>query len=103
MPVHDWTRVDAGIFHDFHNVWIAELRNVLNRGLLPSGYYAITEQHAGKYVADVLTLHAGTKTTEPPPRLTNGGVAVAESAPRVRHQLTLSASARSRRKTLVIR
>ena len=18
MPVHDWTRVDAGLFHDFH-------------------------------------------------------------------------------------
>jgi hypothetical protein len=30
MPVHDWTRVDAGIFHDFHNAWITELRNVLN-------------------------------------------------------------------------
>jgi hypothetical protein len=21
-PVHDWTRVDAGIFHDFHHAWI---------------------------------------------------------------------------------
>ena len=38
MPVHDWTRVEAGIFHDFHNVWIGQLRNTLNEGLLPEGY-----------------------------------------------------------------
>ena len=35
MPVHDWTRVAAGIFHDFHTVWTGALRNVLNEGLLP--------------------------------------------------------------------
>ena len=23
MPVHDWTRVDAGLFHDFHQGWTA--------------------------------------------------------------------------------
>ena len=39
MPVHDWTRVDAGIFHDFHNAWLTEIRNVLNNGALPEGYY----------------------------------------------------------------
>jgi hypothetical protein len=22
MPMHDWTRVDAGIYHDFHHEWI---------------------------------------------------------------------------------
>jgi hypothetical protein len=21
MPIHDWTRVDAGLFHDFHQVF----------------------------------------------------------------------------------
>ena len=45
MPVHDWTRVDSGIFHDFHNAWTIELRNALNGGLLPSDFYALTEQH----------------------------------------------------------
>jgi hypothetical protein len=44
MPIHDWTRVDAGIFHDFHLGWIAELRRALNGGLLPAGYYALAEQ-----------------------------------------------------------
>ena len=26
MPIHDWTRVDAGIFHDFHHDWIFTLK-----------------------------------------------------------------------------
>jgi len=46
MPIHDWTRVSAGTFHDFHNAWITELRNALNGGLLPRGFYAQGEQHA---------------------------------------------------------
>jgi hypothetical protein len=64
MPVHNWTRVDAGIFHDFHNAWILELANALNGGLLPASYYALTEQHAGKFVADLLTLDS-TKPKQP--------------------------------------
>jgi hypothetical protein len=36
MPVHDWTRVDAGLFHDFHQGWTVALRNALNAGMLPS-------------------------------------------------------------------
>ena len=35
MPVHDWTRVEAGIFHDFHVAWLPEIRKALNGGLLP--------------------------------------------------------------------
>ncbi|MDY3552773.1 DUF4058 domain-containing protein [Gemmata sp. JC717] len=57
MPLHDWTRVDTGIFHDFHLAWIAEIRRELNGGLLPSGYYALAEQVAGGGNPDVLTLH----------------------------------------------
>ena len=56
MPMHDWTRVDDGTYHDFHTGWIAELRKVLNRGTLPKGYYALAEQQAGDYGPDVLTL-----------------------------------------------
>jgi hypothetical protein len=40
MPVHDWTRVIARTWHDFHLGWIVELQRVLNGGLLPSTYYA---------------------------------------------------------------
>jgi hypothetical protein len=63
MPVHDWTRVEAGIFHDFHTVWTGLLRNVLNEGLLPQGYYVLAEQHAGRRITDVLTLHASPEPT----------------------------------------
>lgn len=56
MPVHDWTRVDAGIFHDFHHAWIEELKRALNGGLLPDDYYALAEQYTGRFGPDVLTL-----------------------------------------------
>src|SRR5687767_5101670 len=48
MSVHDWTRVSAGTFHDFHVGWIGELRKALNlnRGILPEGFYALAEQLA---------------------------------------------------------
>ena len=56
MPIHDWTRVNPGIFHHFHLEWIGDLSRVLNRGLLPSAYYALAEQIAGGFGPDVLTL-----------------------------------------------
>jgi hypothetical protein len=56
MPIHDWTRVEAGIFHDFHHAWIEELKRALNRGILPDGYYALAEQFAVGLGPDVLTL-----------------------------------------------
>ena len=56
MPLHDWTRVTAGTFHDFHSAWITFLRQSLNGGLLPPDYYAMGEQVAGSIHPDVLTL-----------------------------------------------
>ena len=56
MPIHDWTRVDAEIFHDFHHEWISTIRRTLNGGLLPKDYYALAEQQAGGFGPDVLTL-----------------------------------------------
>jgi len=104
MPVHDWTRVEAGIFHDFHIVWTAEIRNALNGGILPSDYYALVEQHAGRFVSDVLTLHAGQPGQESSPHPpSSGGIAVAEAPPRVRRKLTSPETYRERRRTLAIR
>src|SRR3954470_22920323 len=88
MPVHDWTRVEAGIFHDFHNAWLTELRDALNNGGLPQDYYALTEQHAGRWIPDVLTLHAPPREGAAEPAA-GGGLAVAESPPRVRRKLTI--------------
>ncbi len=56
MPVHDWSRVAAGIFHDFHHAWIEEIKRALNSGLLPSDYYALAEQRTAGYGPDVLAL-----------------------------------------------
>ncbi len=105
MPIHDLSRLNAGTFHDFHNSWITELRNVMNGGLLPAGYYAQGEQWAGKINADILTLHAGN-----PPSVdqipSGSGVAVMEEAPPVvsyRVAASESAHVRAARRTLVIR
>ena len=56
MPIHDWTRVSAGIFHHFHQQWISAISNALNRGILPPEYYALEEQIAGGFGPDVLVL-----------------------------------------------
>ena len=56
MPMHDWTRVEAGIYHAFHHDWITELARVLNGSLLPDEYYALPEQQAAGFGPDVLTL-----------------------------------------------
>jgi hypothetical protein len=56
MPVHDWTRVDAGIFNAFHHSWIEEIARALNRGLLHGDYYALPGQFAAGFGPDVLTV-----------------------------------------------
>src|SRR5262249_7409992 len=56
MPIHDWTRVRANRFHDFHQRWTIAICNVLNGGRLPPGYFAMVEQKAGGPEPDVITL-----------------------------------------------
>jgi hypothetical protein len=41
MPIHDWTRVDAGLFLAFHQSWIIVLARALNTGVLPVDYFAL--------------------------------------------------------------
>lgn len=104
MPVHDWTRVEAGIFHDFHVGWIPEIRKALNGGLLPEGYYALAEQHAGRAIADILTLHASSEGSGPlpfPPA--TGGTIATDAPPRVRWRQTIESSLVARRRTVAIR
>ncbi len=82
MPIHDWTRVNAGIFHDFHHAWIEELKRALNHGILPPEYYALAEQHAAGFGPDVLTLQGNQESEDAGsrPRAGQGGVLV--GAPR---------------------
>lgn len=65
MPIHDWSRVDANLFHDFHQTWCITIRNALNSGLLPSGYSALVEQHTGGLIPDVLALQRGAPRRRP--------------------------------------
>jgi len=79
MPVHDWMRVDAGTFHHFHHSWIEEIQRALNKGLLPSDYYAMSEQIAGGLGPDVLTLHRPASRSASTP--TPGGAVTLDAAP----------------------
>lgn len=80
MPIHDWTRVSAGIFHHFHQRWIAALCDDLNGGRLPAGYFALTEQVVGGPIPDVLTLQSPVG----PLQESNGGVSTATVPPKTR-------------------
>jgi hypothetical protein len=104
MPVHDWTLVDAGIFHDFHLAWIAELRRILNGGLLPEGYYALAEPLAKDVSPDVLTLQAKDATKDSSGRSGRNGTTTTLPAPRVRFTAKLQNSGYTRKaRRLVIR
>jgi hypothetical protein len=104
VAVHDWTLVDAGIFHAFHVVWTGQIQAALNGGMLPEGYYALVEQHAGAAIADVLTLQAKVapaRSNLPPPG--SGMAAVAEAPPRVRRQQTVGSPAALRPRSVAVR
>lgn len=105
MQMHDWTRVEAGVFHAFHSRWTTYLGDALNAGILPGPFYALPEQHLGRRIADVLTLHSG--DSEPLgknfPPTEDGGVAVAEAPPRVSRTLVLTPTMKKLRRTLAIR
>jgi hypothetical protein len=105
MPVHDWSRVQAGTFHDFHSAWITHLKEALNGGLLPEGYYALAEQHAGSRIADVLTLHIPEPFSAPVDSAGHGGVVLLDAPPRVDRKLVASPAStyRTLRRTLTVR
>jgi hypothetical protein len=101
MPVHDWTRVDAGLFHDFHQAWSITLRNVLNGGLLPKGYSALVEQHAAGVVPDVIALQRRARPNRPAEP--TGGAVITAVPPKTRHVIRAqleSAAARGNRITI---
>ena len=101
MPIHDWTRVDAGTWHAFHVSWISELQGALNDGILPEGYYAQAEQVIGPYGPDVLAMQSSGPKEAPSPNGMNGqngaggslhqpepgGIALATSPPQTQIQM----------------
>ncbi len=90
MPVHDWARVSAGTFHDFHYSWVLEIKRALKRGLLPRGYYVMAEQVSGDLGApDVLTLQGPRATPESEEPL-SGTVTLTDTPPAVHTRTTIS-------------
>jgi hypothetical protein len=83
MPIHAWSKTDAGLFHHFHQRWIGNLCDGLNT-VLPPGYFALSEQVTAGPVPDVLTLKlAGGFLKDSDPR-SNGGLPLATAPPRTR-------------------
>lgn len=87
MPVHDWTRVSDGVFHQFHQGYVSRLTDRLNAGLLPDSLYALLDR---KYLVkdmpdpldqtpDVLAV------TAPGADEPAGGLSVLTAPPAVRH------------------
>jgi hypothetical protein len=120
MRIHDWTQVTAGTFHDFHSAWITHLKEALNLNLLPPGFYAMAEQHAGWIIPDILTLTSPEWATSdrvesnPEDYAVNdnsnispplGAVALADAPPQVSFRSVPSEAAvyREKRRTISIR
>lgn len=87
MPVHDWTRVVAGNFHDFHQRWITALCNSLNDGRMPDDFYAMSEQIADEVKPDVIAVEARARhySSLDPDRLSDRAIAVLSHPPRVKY------------------
>lgn len=76
MPMHDWTRVQSGLFHEFHQSWSVRVKDALNSGLLGKEYYALVEQKVDGPEPDVIAVElkkpgktrseTTTATLEPP-------------------------------------
>lgn len=98
MPMHDWGRVEAGIYHAFHHWWISDISDALNRGLLPDSLYALPEQVAAGFGPDVLTLQG-----EPDPDVPGGGgpATLTRTKPTAKQTATRVGGLAARRKSLV--
>ncbi len=44
MPIHDWSRAEASLFHAFRHRWLGALCDAMNDGLLPEDHFAMIEE-----------------------------------------------------------
>src|SRR5437762_635076 len=107
MPMHDWTKVEAGIYHAFHHRWISAISDSLNAGLLPRDFYALPEQQAAGFGPDVLTLQGEPPDDEDDAPEVGGGTATM-TALRARPQARFTAQTaaefyRRKKSSIVVR
>jgi hypothetical protein len=84
MPIHDWNRMPAGLFHDFHQTWTIQLKAVLNGGVLPKGFSALIEQKSKdwqRWEPDVLAVEDWNK---PRPEKDNSAATLILDPPKTR-------------------
>ncbi len=100
MPIHDWSKVIPGIFHDFHGDWIQVLKHTLNAGVLPADYYALSEQVAVGVAPDVLTLDqvGGTRSDSD-----TSGSALVTAQPRTRFATEMGVQVKRRKNRITVR
>lgn len=99
--MHDWTKVEAGIYHAFHGQWLGAIARALNNGLLPPGYYALPEQKAAGVIADILTLQGPPANGRPgPPPAPPAGLSTARPAVAVLEEGELVRRPKGRRVTV---
>jgi len=103
MPMHDWTKVEAGIFHAFRQEWISEISRALNRNL-PSDYYALPKQVAAGFGPDVLTLQGGSEEEPGSPSEASTGGAATElrTRPQTRFAAETDAEFYRRKKSSIV-
>jgi hypothetical protein len=66
MPMHDWKRIPATLYHHFHQQWTIAICEALNAGLLRPGYTALVEQYSSGLEPDVLAVqHRNSKPPTP--------------------------------------
>jgi len=103
MPIHDWTRVAAGIFHAFHHRWISSISDVLNAGALPDEYYALPEQQAAGFGPDVLTLQTRVSDVDGDAGVSSGGTAtIVETRPQTQFTAETDAEFYRRKKSSIV-
>lgn len=101
MPMHDWTRVTAGDFHDFHQCWTVSIRSRLNSGVLPAGFYAQVERASGQTIPDGLILHERQVSSDNSADF-EGAIALAVAPPQVAVTNAIESLAYAKRKNRVI-
>ncbi len=84
MPIHDWTKVDSGVFHYLHLRWIGTICDALNDGRLTKDYYAIGEQRSGglQFEPDVLALHRSQGKESTPTTKSGGSIGLLTAPPK---------------------
>lgn len=100
MPMHDWTKVEAGIYHAFHHEWISEISRALNRSLLPKTLYALPEQVAAGFGPDVLTLQGDVPTGDSSSG--SGTATLTQAKPQAAHMARKIGGISPRRKSQVV-